>query len=136
MRYTQRREDMENVQLPPAIYEERKEQFRQRIHAMIGYATDDHVCRSRQLLRYFGEENDHDCGQCDVCLSHRKQGLVSEPRLNEAMKKILALFDDGKPHPVTDLCGIQLPTAELDAALEYLLKEEYLRQSDGLLYKQ
>jgi len=135
VRYTQRREDMENVQLPPAIYEERKEQFRQRIHAMIGYATDDHVCRSRQLLRYFGEENDHDCGQCDVCLSHRKQGLVSEPRLNEAMKKILDLFDDRKPHPITDLCGIQLPTAELDAALEYLLKEEYLRQSDGFLTK-
>ena len=135
VRYTQRREDMEHVQLPPAIYEERKEQFRQRIHAMIGYATDDNICRSRQLLRYFGEENDHDCGQCDVCLSHRKQGLVSEPRFNEAMTKILTLFDDGDPHPVTDLCGIQLPTAELDAALEYLLKEEYIRQEDGLLYK-
>ena len=133
VRYTQRREDMEQVQLPPAIYEERKAQFRERIHAMIDYATDDNVCRSRQLLRYFGEENNHDCGQCDVCLSHRKQGLVSEPRFNEAMTQILALFDDGKPHPVTDLCGIQLPTAELDAALEYLLKEEYLRQSDGLL---
>ena len=135
VRYTQRREDMEHVQLPPAIYEERKEQFRQRIHAMIGYATDDNICRSRQLLRYFGEENNHDCGQCDVCLSHRKQGLVSEPRFNEAMTKILTLFDDGAPHPVTDLCGIQLPTAELDAALEYLLKEEYIRQEDGLLYK-
>ena len=135
VRYTQRREDMEHVQLPPAIYEERKEQFRQRIHAMIGYATDDNICRSRQLLRYFGEENDHDCGQCDVCLSHRKQGLVSKPRFNEAMTKILTLFDDGAPHPVTDLCGIQLPTAELDAALEYLMKEEYIRQEDGLLYK-
>ena len=135
VRYTQRREDMEHVQLPPAIYEERKEQFRQRIHAMIGYATDANICRSRQLLRYFGEKNDHDCGQCDVCLSHRKQGLVSEPRFNEAMTKILTLLDDGDPHPVTDLCGIQLPTAELDAALEYLMKEEYIRQEDGLLYK-
>ena len=136
IRYTQRREDMEHIQLPPAIYEERKQQFQQRIHAIIDYATNDQVCRSRQLLRYFGEENGHDCGQCDVCLSHRPEGMVSEPKLNHAMQQIMAMFSDGQPHPMTDLRDIQLPTDELDAALTYLMKEEYLRLDDGFLYKQ
>jgi ATP-dependent DNA helicase RecQ len=135
IRYTQRREDMEHIQLSPAVYEDRKEQFRERIHAMIAYATDDAICRSRQLLRYFGEDNDHDCGQCDVCLSHRPGGMVSEPRFSTAKDRILALFNDGHPHPMTDLRDIQLPTDELDAALEYLLKEEYLRLDDGFLTK-
>ncbi len=133
IRYTQRREDMEHVQIPPSVYEERKAQFEERIHAMINYAKDEAVCRSRQLLRYFGEESDHDCHQCDVCLSHRSEGLVSEPRMNEAMERILALLDDGQPHPLTELRDLQLPVDELDAALTYLLKEEYIRQSDGLL---
>ena len=133
IRYTQRREDMEHVQIPPSVYEERKAQFEERIHAMINYAKDDAVCRSRQLLRYFGEESDHDCHQCDVCLSHRSEGLVSEPRMNEAMERILALLDDGQPHPLTELRDLQLSVDELDAALTYLLKEEYIRQSDGLL---
>ena len=133
IRYTQRRENMEHVQIPPSVYEERKAQFEERIHAMINYAKDDAVCRSRQLLRYFGEESDHDCHQCDVCLSHRSEGLVSEPRMNEAMERILALLDDGQPHPLTELRDLQLPVDELDAALTYLLKEEYIRQSDGLL---
>ena len=133
IRYAQRREDKEHIQLMPVIYEERKAQFAERIHAMIAYATNDSVCRSRQLLRYFGEYNDHDCRQCDVCLSHRQEGMVSEPRLNEAMEKILNLLDDGKPHPITDLRDIQLPSDELNAAIDYLFQEEYIRQDDGLL---
>ena len=135
IRYTQRREDMEHVQLGPEVYEERKAQFSERIHKMIGYATNDDVCRSRQLLRYFGEESRQDCGQCDVCLSHRPEGLVSEPRLNEAMDRILTLLEDGKSHPITDLRDLQLPTDELDAALIYLMKEEYICQEDGCLRK-
>jgi ATP-dependent DNA helicase RecQ len=136
IRYTQRREDKEFLQFPPSVYEERLSQFRQRIAAVIEYATDDHICRSRQLLDYFGETDSRDCGLCDVCLSHRKEGLVSEPRMNTAMEKILMLLSDGKPHPITDLRDIQLPTDELDAALSYLLQEEYILQEDGYLSKQ
>ena len=133
IRYTQRREDMEHIMLPPAVYEERKKQYEERIHAIIKYATNDQVCRSRQLLRYFGEYDSHDCHLCDVCLAHRPEGKVTEARFTNAMEQILARLDDGKPHPITDLRDIQLPTDELDAALEYLLQEELIRQDDGLL---
>ena len=135
IRYTQRREDKEYVQLMPEVYEERKSQFAERINSMILYATCDDICRSRQLLRYFGEKNDHNCKQCDVCLSHRKEGMVSEPRLNEAATKILQLLDDGKPHPITELKSIELPDSELDAALDYLSNEEYILQKDGQIFK-
>lgn len=134
IRYTQRREDKEQIQLMPIVYEERKQQFRERIHAMTNYATCDNVCRSRYLLRYFGEDNGHDCHQCDVCLSHRSEGMVSEPALNTAMEQILQLLSDKKPHHITELRDIQLPTTELDAALDYLLKEELIRQEDGRIF--
>lgn len=131
--YTQRREDAVHIQIMPAIYEERKAQFAQRIHAIVGYATNEQVCRSRQLLRYFGEENSHDCGHCDVCLSHRPGGMVSSSRVDAAKDRILQLLGDGHQHHVTELHSIQLPTAELDAALDYLLQEEHIRQEDGFL---
>ena len=134
IRYLQRREETENVQLPPVVYEERKEQFRERIYAMINYATNDHVCRSRQLLRYFGEEDSHDCRQCDVCLSHphdQANENISSPEAHA----ILELLADGKPHHITELRDLQLPTEQLNVALEYLLHEEHILQEDGFLSK-
>jgi ATP-dependent DNA helicase RecQ len=134
VRYLQRREDTENVQLPPVVYEERKEQFRERIHAMINYATNDHVCRSRQLLRYFGEEDSHDCRQCDVCLSPTHD-QASESISSPEAHAILELLADGKPHHITELRDLQLPTEQLNVALEYLLAEEFVFQEDGFLSK-
>ena len=69
--YLQRREETERIVIPPTVYEERKAQYQKRIEAVIQYADNDSVCRSRQLLRYFGETDSQDCGQCDVCLSHK-----------------------------------------------------------------
>lgn len=66
--YTQRREASEHLIFPPAIYDDLKDRFAQRIDKMLEYAASDSICRSRLLLRYFGETRSHDCGVCDVCL--------------------------------------------------------------------
>ena len=66
--YTQDRIDGDKVVITQEAYENRKEQFVKRISSMIAYAQTDFICRSRQLLRYFGEETKEDCKQCDVCL--------------------------------------------------------------------
>ncbi len=67
IRYTQRREEREYIVIPHAVYEDRRKLYQERIEAMLSYMNTDNQCRSRQLLRYFGEKNPHDCGHCDVC---------------------------------------------------------------------
>ncbi len=52
--------------------EERKEAKREKLHAMIYYAREEEVCRSRILLEYFGEIPKSDCGICDVCIKRRR----------------------------------------------------------------
>ena len=73
--YTRERQEKERIILSREVYEDRKESYVARIKAMISYATAEENCRSRMLLRYFGEKNEHNCGQCDVCLQKHETGL-------------------------------------------------------------
>lgn len=132
VRYMQRREDSEHLMFPPAIYDDLRRRYAERIAAMISYVETGDECRSRQLLRYFGERNAHDCGMCDVCVSYqRDQDKQASERT--AQQQILLLLADGKPHHITQLRSIQLPYEQIDAALDDLMLEEVLYLEDGYL---
>jgi ATP-dependent DNA helicase RecQ len=72
IRFTQRREDSQHLIIPPAVYDDLKARYVHRIDKMLEYATCDLICRSRLLLRYFGEDRTDDCGLCDVCLGGKE----------------------------------------------------------------
>ena len=130
--YLQRREETERIVIPPTVYEERKAQYGKRIEAVIQYANDDSVCRSRQLLRYFGETRSQDCGQCDVCLSHKNE-TDTEDGLAKAKERILHLLSDRQPHLITDIYNLKLPSDLLDKALADLINEEQIQFEDGYI---
>lgn len=105
IRYARDREDGENVVLGKEVYEARKKKFTERITSVIKYAENDYVCRSRQLLRYFGESRTEDCGQCDVCLAHKQEEQGDTQQ--EIREKILNLLADGERHMITELKNIR-----------------------------
>ncbi|RYE18349.1 MAG: RecQ family ATP-dependent DNA helicase [Sphingobacteriales bacterium] len=55
-----------------AYIEARKTVYRNKIEAVLSYATHK-KCRSCMLLAYFDEDNIRKCGQCDVCLEERRK---------------------------------------------------------------
>ena len=132
IRYMQRREDKAYIHLSREIYEDRVEQYRLRIQAMLHYAQSDDCCRSRQLLAYFGETDAKDCHQCDVCLANEGR-LVTRQGQQDASQKIATLLADKKRHHLTELLRLQVPTEELDAALAHLVQEEKVFQEDGFI---
>lgn len=131
--YTRDRVDGENLIITRDVYEDRKEQFAKRINTVIGYATNDNVCRSRQLLRYFDEPRSTDCGQCDVCLAHKRMP-DTERLLRDARDMITALLDDRKRHHLTELLSLRLPSDALDTALEQLIAEETIHVESSYVY--
>ena len=90
--YTRERLELRFLHIPPSVYEERKARYEARIKAMEEYVTTENICRSRMLLRYFGEKNEHNCGQCDVCLSKRATDNLSEKSYEEVKRQILNLL--------------------------------------------
>lgn len=123
--YRQDRVDATDVVLPPNVYEDRKEDFTRRIMSMIDYATNGYVCRSRQLLRYFGETRSTDCKVCDVCVSSGFHS-VSDLDLRRACDQILSLLADKERHRITELNKLVLPNKQMNCALEYLANEEMI----------
>ena len=76
--YTRERLELRYLHIPASVYEERKARYEARIKAMEEYVTSESVCRSRMLLRYFGEKNEHNCKQCDVCLNRHETDCLPE----------------------------------------------------------
>ena len=123
--YTRDRELPENVVIPTSVYEDRKKLFEWHIKQMLLYAMNNNVCRSRQLLRYFGEEQTADCGKCDVCLA-RKNESQTDTDAKDTRQKILALLSDGEWHQKTELLKIDAPKEAVSNAITYLVLEELI----------
>ena len=129
--YTQRREASEHIVIPRSIYEDRRELYAKRIESVWLYAENDEVCRSRQLLRYFGEERTHDCGQCDVCLHPTAH---SAKNWKEACDLIQQHLADGKKHPIDELNLLSIPDSQLQEALRYMISEEIILADHSFIY--
>lgn len=130
--YTRERQETERVYLSKEVYEDRKESYVQRINAMIEYAESENRCRSRMLLRYFGEKNEHNCGQCDICLQQHQSGLKSG-EFESISQQLQALLKEN-PLSLQEIKNkMQVPENHLMKVVSYLVSEEIIRQENGYL---
>jgi ATP-dependent DNA helicase RecQ len=90
--YTQSREEIRFIHLPKEVYADRKKHYEEQINAVIEYGSRNDICRSRYLVKYFGETKATSCGICDVCLAHKKKNLTDDQfrEIEQAAKYLLA----------------------------------------------
>ena len=130
--YTRERQEKDRLIISQEVYEERKKSYTDRINAMIEYASAEENCRSRMLLRYFGEKNEHNCGQCDTCLQKHSTGL-KQGDFQELKEWILQTLKSN-PCPVAELVSQKHEDKEkVQQVISFLLSEEIIQIKDGIL---
>ena len=130
--FTQKRVETSRIIISPAVYEERKEKYAHRIEAMKEYALSDTQCRSRMLLRYFGERSSLPCQQCDNCRLQRN-ATFPDTLYHAYLDMVDDLLGDNESHPVEELHTLHIPSEHLRPFLARIVSEERFVLCDGMI---
>ena len=129
--FLQARVEGKDLNLGEDVYETRLQRFDERITAMIQYAMDDNICRSRRLMHYFGQEKTRACGQCDVCLRKTALGL-RQWELDNISQAIAEALQDGPKDLYALMQQLSTDKEKTLEVLRYLCDEGKVLQQDSL----
>lgn len=116
----------------------------QKLNAMVAYG-EALTCRRRALLSYFGDQRDHDCGNCDICTDppqrfdaskHAQKALSCVFRVGErfGVRHVIEVLRGAKSQRITDLHHHELSTYGIGADQSALEWENIFRQLIHLGY--
>ncbi len=95
-----------SLQLDLEFLHRRKLDFEKRLKDMRNYLTENNVCRTCLLVKYFGESISDSCGVCDVCVAQNKCGLSARE------------FSEIVSHIETELTNSPLKIEQLNSKLK------------------
>ena len=132
--WTRERIDTQFIRFDPEVYRQRKEEFKERIGAMMEYVTRETGCRSAILLKYFGEHQSKPCLCCDLC-QEKVQGDLSRGELETIMQDILDTFHSCPDNP-QKVYTLPYDRKKIDIVLHYMVNEGHILMKDGKIITQ
>lgn len=86
---------------------------------MLAYVNNRKICRSIQLLKYFGETTLENCGICDICLDKQGENLSSDI----IRKAVLAMLEKENSTSRKIIKKLQLSETAILSSLRELLED-------------
>tara|TARA_B100001115_G_scaffold175202_1_gene161024 strand:- start:2262 stop:4151 length:1890 start_codon:yes stop_codon:yes gene_type:complete len=116
----QDRQHFKDLQLSDQFIEKRKAELLEQLQAVIDFVEIDDLCRLKNLLSYFGEDLEEDCGICDVC--RRQKSQLNKPNAEAIIRKAL----ETGPKSYTELEKLFEDPNQAKALIRELLAREIL----------
>ena len=102
------------------------------VDSILGYIENTKVCRNRQLLLYFGEKKDEDCGKCDVCQSKKSKKGNNE---QDVIQGILNLLKNENMSSRVLITAMPYESSRILEALQMLLEDRKIAINAQNQYK-
>ena len=118
------REDNKTINVIAKYIEQQNKLRAKKVQSVIDYINNDTVCKSIQLLNYFGEKNAKPCKTCSVCILKNKNDIKEV--LPIVIESILVFL---KKEPMTSRQLIQKLTfkeQKIIEALQILLQQDVI----------
>jgi len=104
-----------------------------KISALLSYVENSELCRSRQLLKYFGEDQTGDCGVCSVC--RKPDRNLKKDMINNIYHRLIQELEDGPKSSRDLVASISFPETAVLHVLRLLLEKEIIDITATQLYK-
>jgi len=91
---------------------------------MLKYVENDSVCKSMQLLSYFGEKHPEPCGICSICIKTKNTKKPQD--LNGIKKQIIELLENGDQSSRALLAQLNCDENALKTVLQLLLEHQII----------
>ena len=132
--WTRERIETRLLYFDPEVYRQRKEEFKERIGAMMEYVTRETGCRSAMLLKYFGEHQKKPCLCCDLC-QEKIQGDLTRGERDAIMGDVLDTFHSNPDNP-QKVYSLPYDRKKIDTVLHYMVNEGHILMRDGKIFAQ
>ncbi len=125
------RRPSDHIVLSNEFYYDLKKQAAIRLQSVIDFVHRNDVCRSQQLLRYFGETSSSRCGKCDVC-TKRNDLKISDIEFEHIRQNVMKLLSD-RPYPLYEAIAATegFPEEKVLAAIRWMLENRILEKDES-----
>ncbi|TBN04446.1 RecQ family ATP-dependent DNA helicase [Hyunsoonleella flava] len=127
------REDDKTINRISTIIKQQNKLKDQQVSAVINYINNSDVCKSMQLLNYFGENDIAPCGICSVCTKKKKNA----PTINQQdlKNKIITLLETGEKSSRYISNTLECNDTDIKKVLKLLLEHQIITITKTNKYK-
>jgi len=131
--FIQPREDDMTINRIAKIVEQQLALKTMQVNSVLDYIKNETICKSEQLLHYFGEEITTPCGRCTVCTAKAKSALTNQQL--PLQQQILEYIKTQSANSRTLVAHTQASREDVLKAIQSLLEHQKIECTEANTYR-